>query len=215
MNSKKENRILSATNMLILINTVVYILDKYILNWDGGMFVSPGIVEQILGFCGGDLYMFLCYYDGCLTTGEIWRSVSFLFVHLFVLHLAVNMVAFYIVGNRVEKEYGSAFVIISFFLIGILNLFATNALPFLDTADSVTGGASGAVFGFVGIAAARWFLDKSTRSEYTKKQKVFLIIYGVVFTYFMGDWTMCCHNIGFAIGLALGIVLFKAKKSTT
>lgn len=211
-NSNSKGRFLTATNILILVNIVVYILDKYLLIWEGGMFESPGIVERILGFCGGDVYMSLCYYDGCIVDGEIWRCVSFLFAHLFILHLVVNMIGFYIAGNQVEKRYGPIFVVIVFLVIGILNIFATNALPFLETADSVTGGSSGAVFGFMGIAAAHWILDKSSRHEYSKLKRVFLIIYGIIFTYFMGDWTMFCHNIGFVMGLILGFILVMIQK---
>lgn len=212
MNERKKTRVFTATNILIILNIVVYILDKYMLNWDGGMFVDPSIVERILGLCGGDVYMVLCHYDGFLADGEIWRGVTFLFVHLFILHLAVNMIAFAIVGNHVEKRYGSVFVVVVFLVVGIANILATNSLPFLDTADTVTGGSSGAVFGFMGIAAAHWFLDKSTRLEYTKRQRVFLITYGIVFTYFMGDWTICCHNIGFVMGFVLGVILVNIRK---
>ena len=212
MNNKWKRHNFTATNILILVSIVIYVLDKYLLNWDGGMFTDPNIVERMLGFCGGDVYMLLCHYDGCFADGEIWRGVTFLFVHLFILHLAVNMIGFAIVGNHIEKKYGPFFVVVVFLVIGIANIFATNALPFLDTADAVTGGSSGAVFGFIGIAAALWFLDKSTRHEYTKIERVYLTIYGIFFTYFMGDWTIFCHNIGFVMGFALGFILLKTKQ---
>lgn len=205
-------RVLTATNSLIVIQTAAYILDKYLLDWSGGLFQDPGIWDRLLGFCGGDVYMALCYYDGCLAEGELWRGISFLFVHLFLLHLVVNMAAFYIVGNRVERKYGPIFTVAAFLVIGVLNLFATNALPFLETAGTATGGASGAVFGFMGIAAAQWLRDRSVRREYSKAQRILLAIYGVLFTYFMGDWTLCCHNIGFAMGFLPELIHLKIRK---
>lgn len=207
-----KSRIFTATNILIFVNVLVYILDKYLLCWDDCMFTSSGMLNSIIGFCGGDLYLSLCYYDGCLADGEIWRCVTFLFVHLFILHLAVNIVGFYIVGNHVERKYGPIFVIVVFLTIGILNNLVVNNLPFLKNADSVTGGSSGAVFGFIGIAAAQWILEKSTRCEYTKPERYYMALYGVLFTYFVGEWTIFCHNIGFIMGLTLGFMLIKAQK---
>lgn len=215
MEKKCTYRLMSATNLIIAICLIVYVLDKYIVTATVGMFENPGIVEYILGFCGGDVYFSLCYFPEFIANGEYWRYITFLFPHLFILHLAVNMIALYIVGNEVEKKTGKIFVVIYFFVIGIVDLLISNGLPFLNTENSVTGGASGSVFGFVGFLAVLYFTDKAYKKTFSRGKKIFFIIYGIVFTYCMGDWTMYCHNIGFALGVLFGFffIFFRKKNS--
>ena len=213
MNNGKKKKALTATNILIVLSVFIYVLDKYIFVFGDQMFETPGPIEKILGFCGGRVFMTLCFFDTSIVDGEIWRS--FLFVHLFILHLVVNMVSLYIVGNVVEKRWGHFFLIAVFWGLGILNILVTNSLPFLNVTDTATGGASGAVFGLMGIVAAYNFFDRKNRFIFTKAQKFFLIVYGVVFTYFMGIWTIACHNLGLLMGFTLGIglILLEKKRS--
>ena len=67
----------------------------------------------------------------------------------------------------------------------------------------------------MGIVAAYNFFDRKNRFIFTKAQKFFLIVYGVVFTYFMGIWTIACHNLGLLMGFTLGIglILLEKKRS--
>ncbi len=94
---------------------------------------------------------------------EWWRLVTHMFVHVNMLHVLVNMYSLWIVGPYVEKLYGSAKFIVFWVVSGIGASVASywsvvdsdaqlGALGrFLFSPDKASAGASGALFGLVGV----------------------------------------------------------------
>ena len=92
-----------------------------------------------------------------------WRFITPMFVHVNLPHLLVNMYSLWIVGPYVEKLYGSAKFIVFWVLTGIAGVVASylTVRPNLATAsfgrflfkaaDVPSAGASGALFGLVGV----------------------------------------------------------------
>lgn len=92
-----------------------------------------------------------------------WRFITPMFVHINLPHLLVNMYSLWIVGPYVEKLYGSAKFIVFWVLTGIAGVVASylTVRPDLATsslgrflfksADMPSAGASGALFGLVGV----------------------------------------------------------------
>lgn len=97
---------------------------------------------------------------------EWWRLVTPMFVHVNLLHLLVNMYSLWILGPYVEKLYGSAKFIVIWVLTGIgasvaSYLTVVNTSPsfgplgrFLFRPDLPSAGASGSLFGLVGVLFA-------------------------------------------------------------
>jgi len=94
---------------------------------------------------------------------EWWRFVTPMFVHVNLLHIVVNMYSLWMVGPYVEKLYGSARFVFFWVLTGIAGVLASyltvvrpgspwSHFPFIfKTADRPSAGASGAIFGLVGV----------------------------------------------------------------
>lgn len=82
--------------------------------------------------------------------GEIWRLFTPMFLHADFLHLFSNMVALLIFGTAVEETYKSKYqYLLIYFVSGFIgNLFTLLILPL----DSISLGASGAIFGLIGAA---------------------------------------------------------------
>jgi membrane associated rhomboid family serine protease len=92
-----------------------------------------------------------------------WRFITPMFVHINLPHLLVNMYSLWIVGPYVEKLYGSAKFIVFWVLTGIAGVvasyltvrpnLATNAFArfLFKGSDMPSAGASGALFGLVGV----------------------------------------------------------------
>src|SRR5262245_39054671 len=94
---------------------------------------------------------------------EWWRFVSPMFVHVNLLHLLVNMYSLWIIGPYVEKLYGSAKFVVFWVVTGIAGVLGSylTVRPSLATTfvgrflfkpeDVISAGASGALFGLVGV----------------------------------------------------------------
>jgi rhomboid protease GluP len=94
---------------------------------------------------------------------EWWRFVTPMFVHVNLLHVGVNMYSLWMIGPYVEKLYGSAKFVVFWVLTGIAGVVASyltvrpnlpaNALGrfLFKNHDVASAGASGALFGLVGV----------------------------------------------------------------
>lgn len=97
------------------------------------------------------------------TKHQWWRFVTPMFLHVNLLHLMVNMYSLWIVGPYVEKLYGSAKFVVFWVLTGVAGVVASYltvrpgmsvgpvARFIFKTADDPSAGASGALFGLVGV----------------------------------------------------------------
>jgi rhomboid protease GluP len=92
-----------------------------------------------------------------------WRFVTPMFLHVNLLHLMVNMYSLWIVGPYVEKLYGSAKFVVFWVLTGVAGVVASYltvrpgmsvgpiARFIFKSFDAPSAGASGALFGLVGV----------------------------------------------------------------
>ena len=98
------------------------------------------------------------------TQHQWWRFVTPVFLHAGLIHLLVNMYALWMIGPLVEKLYGSAKFVTFWVLTGIAGVAASyfTVVPsaqslnpvlrfLLKTQDQPSIGASGALFGLVGV----------------------------------------------------------------
>src|SRR5215217_3954987 len=92
-----------------------------------------------------------------------WRFIAPMFIHINLFHLLVNMYSLMMVGPFVEKLYGSAKFVVFWVATGIAGVVASylTVRPQLETGtfgrflfknmDMPSAGASGALFGLVGV----------------------------------------------------------------
>ena len=94
---------------------------------------------------------------------EYWRFVTPIFVHVNLFHLLVNMYSLWMIGPWVEKLYGSSKLVVFWVVSGVAGVVASyltvipGARPglvgsfLIKSADDPSVGASGALFGLVGV----------------------------------------------------------------
>jgi rhomboid protease GluP len=94
---------------------------------------------------------------------EWWRLVTPMFLHVNLLHLVINMYSLWVVGPYVERLYGSAKFVLFWVVTGVAGVIASyltvrpgmavgSVGRFLfKTIDTPSAGASGALFGLVGV----------------------------------------------------------------
>jgi len=133
-------------------------------------------------------------------TGEIWRFMTPAFIHLSLIHIAMNMMAFRNLGCGVEYIRGTG----RYLMLCLILAVTSSAVQFLWDGPGF-GGMSGVLFGLVGYI---WIKGK-TRPQ----QPLSLSSRGIVFALF---WLILCmtgalgniangaHVGGFLVGMLCG-----------
>ena len=120
--------------------------------------IWQGFPEPVLATYGAKLNYLINppYY-------QWWRFVTPIFIHINLPHVLVNMYSLWMVGPYVEKLYGSAKFVVFWVLTGIVGVVASYLTVRPELAGSSLGrflfksvdvpsaGASGALFGLVGV----------------------------------------------------------------
>ena len=134
----------------------------FLLMWDSSGISGMGLLHD---FPIEVLVAYGAKVNGLITapTHQWWRFVTPMFLHVNLIHLMVNMYSLWMIGPYVEKLYGSAKFVVFWVLTGIAGVvasyltvrpsLATNSLArFIFKAfDEPSAGASGALFGLVGV----------------------------------------------------------------
>ncbi len=118
------------------------------LRWLLGLSVGAYLVQLMVGT--PFVRHFALSRDG-LGSGEVWQLVTYLFVHGGVMHLLMNMVGLYFFGRELETLLGPRQFIRLYLFCGVVAGLGWLAL---SGRGAVCLGASGAVFGIVGMYAA-------------------------------------------------------------
>src|SRR5215813_685349 len=82
-----------------------------------------------------------------IARGQWWRFVTPIFIHIGMLHLFFNSYALWIVGPQVEKLYGPASFVVLYVLTGVAGVYGS----YFYHPQSISAGASGAIFGLFGV----------------------------------------------------------------
>lgn len=94
---------------------------------------------------------------------EWWRFVTPVFIHVNLPHVLINMYSLWVIGPWVEKLYGSAKFVVFWIITGIAGVVASylTVIPgssaglfgsfLIKSSDQPSAGASGALFGLVGV----------------------------------------------------------------
>jgi len=102
-------------------------------------------------------------FNSLINAGEWWRLVTPVFIHIGWLHLFVNMYSLFILGPYVERLYGSARFVFFWIMTGIAGVAASYFASSVGGqpgffgrflfrgGDGPSAGASGALFGLVGV----------------------------------------------------------------
>jgi membrane associated rhomboid family serine protease len=146
----------SVTKVLVVVNVVIYFLELASgagIYGDSGWLFQRGALLVNGGFVGHQL---LPQHPGVpippgihaagLEHGEWWRLITAAFLHYGPIHLGLNMLALWWLGQPVEAALGRARYLLLYVVSGI----AGSAGALLLTPNSVTVGASGAIFGILG-----------------------------------------------------------------
>lgn len=214
-------KLFTATNILIVILLIIYLLDRFLpfpegyTGYNAWIEDVPPAFNYIFGSCGGLLTNYMARGEILENGTAIYRSITLMFLHGHILHLIANLVGLYFIGNYAEKRFGWWLAYIIYFAVGFIESFITDPL-FLAIAPSQSAivteqpsmGASGGIFGLIGASLATVFFDLKSFKKIGLPTIIVVGIYGFLTTYVVSfGWTTVCHNVAFILGLALGTLI--------
>ena len=169
------------TKALVAINVGIYLLEL-------------GMGGNING-TGNEIYRHGVLYGPLVADGEWWRLFTPMFLHYGPLHLGLNMLALWWFGSAVEQVLGRGRYLLLYLVSGV----AGSAGALIASPNSLTVGASGAIFGILGAA----FVLERQRTYVLGGGAGMLIVLNLVFSLAVPGISIGGHLGGLAGG-ALG-----------
>ena len=159
---------------------------------------------QLLGgwLLGGDrVLVWGAKLNQAIVAGEYWRLITPIFIHVSLLHLAINCYSLYIIGPQVEIPFGYARFLLIYLLSGVAGVVLSFTLS-----PNPSVGASGAIFGLVGALAFYLYRHRAAFGQMGRQRFLnLLIIIGINLA--IGASAAAIDNWGHLGGLLAGAIL--------
>ena len=183
---------LSPTTVLVALNFLVYIYTSIV---GGSFLVTRTSVLLEIG-----------QYNLSVLHGAYWQLLTAMFVHVDITHIALNMLFLIIFGLRAEDLFSNT----EYFTVYMLSGLAGNILTlFIMATNTVSAGASGAIFGMYGAAII--YMRKAFGQSIMGA-----LIYSFLFLMLSTGTgvNVFAHFGGLAVGLVIGYILAKSRHKT-
>jgi rhomboid protease GluP len=182
------------TPILVALNVAVYLA----MVAKGVSFWEPSI-EGLLKWGAN--------FGPLVTHGEWWRLFTAMFIHIGIIHIAMNMYILWSTGKFTERLFGNFGFLVLYLLAGLGgSLTSVWWKPY-----TVSAGASGAIFGVYGgllgyLLIQRHTVPKRNLSSLFSTAGTF-IAYNLIYSFTSTSIDIAAHLGGFATGFVLGCAL--------
>jgi rhomboid protease GluP len=183
--TRKASPLSSPTIVLILLNCVVYVI----------LLLGGAFAYTFLALSGNAFYQAHAY----------WQIVTSMFVHFGILHIAFNMYGLYYFGRINEIEFSIPQYLAIYFGSGLIGNIASLLLLAPDT---LSGGASGAIFGLLGSYVI--LERRARRMGMALAYAAFILIVSALSA---PDVNNFAHLAGLIGGLSLGLLFTPSRAS--
>lgn len=170
------------------------------------LMVCIGFVWLVMKYFGDEtspemLILFGAKFNPLITDGEYWRLLTSMFIHIGIIHLFFNLYALFILGKSVEFFFGKIDFLVIYFISGLWGSLFSYAFN-----DSISAGASGAVFGLIGALISFFAINKEMFGKSGKQTLISMILIAVL-NLAIGFSTSGIDNFAHIGGLLGGISL--------
>lgn len=188
----RENKIPVMTLILILANVAAYLYVEFSgSSYDAEYMIQMGAV-----------------YDPLVVQNhEFFRLITHFFLHFGFDHLFNNMISLLILGYSLEQVTGRVRFVILYFLSGILAGVASIVYNIYVGQETVSCGASGAIYGLMGALLV--LLIVGNRDRLSSEVPRYLLYIGISIYSGMQDPTIdnAAHVGGFVAGVLISLVM--------
>ncbi len=180
------------TLLLLLMNVVIYMYVEFAgSSYDSAFMIQMGAV-----------------YDPLVIEGhEYYRLITHFFLHFGFDHLFNNMVSLLVLGYSLEQVTGKGRFIILYFLSGVLAGVASIVYNIYVGQETVSCGASGAIYGLMGALLV--LLIFGNRGRLSSEVPRYLLYIGISIYSGMQDPSIdnAAHVGGFAAGFLICLIM--------
>lgn len=138
--------------------------------------------------------------------GEWWRIITSAFFHLGLIHLGFNMYVLYLYGPIVERMYGR----LEYAAIYLLSAAGGSVLTILVDPRQLAAGASGAIFGIIGLLFA---VSRRHHAVVGREGRAMMagigsyLVFLLIFTFVVPGISWTGHLGGLIVGAVIGFLL--------
>lgn len=149
--------------------------------------------------------------DILVKNGEYYRLFTCIFLHIGIMHLICNMYSLYAIGREVESLFGKVKYIIIFILSGIFGSIMSIAF----THNTISAGASGAIFGLLGALLYFGINYRTYLGEAIKRTIIPIIVVNLIIGFFAEGIDLAAHIGGLVGGVLVSMMVGIPDKSKT
>jgi membrane associated rhomboid family serine protease len=186
------------TQVLIALNAAVFL---YLLSRGGTLQNGGGSATLDLGLLGAGQASRFSPLIG-VATGEWYRLVSGGFLHAGMIHIGMNMLVLWMVGNQLERVLGHW----RYLALYVASLLGGSFAVMLYDPGVLTVGASGAIFGLFGAAVA---YQRDRGINIMQSGLGGLILINLLLTFAISSISKAGHIGGLVAGALVGFVMFE------
>jgi membrane associated rhomboid family serine protease len=181
-----------ATFVLIAINVAVFLAQ--IGTGHGGLESNTSSLITEFGLFGPSV-----------AEGEWYRLFTSAFIHDGLIHIGSNMLVLYFLGRLLEPAIGTP----RFVVVYLVSLFAGSLGALLLSPNSLTFGASGAVFGVLGAA---FVIARGRRVDAVARTVGVLILINLAFSFGIPGISVGAHLGGLVAGVICALVILAGER---
>ncbi len=152
---------------------------RMLIAWNVIFFLVQRLTSGFVGGMGLDIVGYFGLIPISVWHGEVWRLVTYMFLHGGFFHIAFNMLVLWMFGSQLEMVWGPRRFLKYYFITGI-GAGITNAIIEQGSPIPIVG-ASGAIYGLL-LAFGMFFPNRPVFLYllFPIKAKYFVIILGAV-----------------------------------
>lgn len=183
---------------IILINVVVFLyLELAGSSLDTGFMIQKGAMYDPL----------------ILEYKQYYRLFTSIFMHFGISHLLNNMLVLFVLGDNLERALGKVKYLILYLVSGVgANVISLMMDIRSGTMNTVSVGASGAIFGVVGGLIYAVAINKGRLEDLSTGQLMVLVLLTLYHGYTSAGIDNAAHIGGLLLGILLGVILYRRPK---
>ena len=190
MQSKKNVPFVTIT--FVAINVIVYLLLELVGDTENSNFmIQMGAV-----------------WPPYVKDGEYWRLLTATFMHFGFEHILNNMLVLACAGPILEQGLGHIKYLFLYLIAGVGGSTLSYLQMLQNGENSVSAGASGAIFGIIGALLWIVIVHKGRYETLTGRGLLFMIVIGLYYGMTSGDVDNWAHIGGLLMGFVLAVILY-------